>query len=368
MSKGTRIKQAGKPVDDPVTMFLNGRTYSGWENLSIDKSLTALSGAFQMSLVDRWKPDQKPWIVKPGQEIHIHFGKDQIMTGFIDSLDAASSAGSRTIAISGRDRTGDLVDCSIISATGEYKNLSLEQLAVEFVKPFFNGRLKVFNYSGDTEKFSTFAVKQGETVFEALGRGAKLRGVLITTDGFGNLIILKKGQTTASSDLVSGENIKSSSASYDFTERFSKYIVKGQSKGSESFNSESATAIKAESTDEGISRYRPTIIIGEGGMTQASAQKRANWEATFRAAEAVKASVTVQGWRQGNGSLWQLNQLIRVTDGNIGLKRQKMLVESLNFSKSAGGTLTTFGLVRPDAFDLQKNLKKEKDPTNDMGW
>jgi prophage tail gpP-like protein len=64
----------------------------------------------------------------------------------------------------------------------------------------------------------------------------------------------------------------------------------------------------------------------------------------------VSAEITVAGWRQGDGSLWQPNQLVAVYAPWLGLDRD-LLVSSVEFASDAhAGTTTTLQLVHPDAY------------------
>ncbi|WP_434081686.1 phage baseplate assembly protein [Escherichia coli] len=54
-----------------------------------------------------------------------------------------------------------------------------------------------------------------------------------------------------------------------------------------------------------------------GQATGAGCIARADFEARQRAARTDETTYVVQGWRQGNGTLWQPNQLVQTVRGYI---------------------------------------------------
>jgi prophage tail gpP-like protein len=90
-------------------------------------------------------------------------------------------------------------------------------------------------------------------------------------------------------------------------------------------------------------------------------KKRAQWEATVRAARAVSVQVTVQGWRQGNGELWPVNALVNVDLPWLRLSGD-MLISELTHTLDESGTRTQLTLRRPDAFIPQPATPADADP------
>lgn len=349
-------------IDDAATFYVNNKVYEGFKNIRLSRNLLSLTGAFEITLTDKWRAEKEDYDIKTGDRIHCHLGNNPLYEGYIDRLSISFNSSSRNLTISGRDRTSDLVDCSVIGPF-EFNKLDFLAIAKQLVEPF---GLKVISNVFVGEKFSKFTIKQGETVFEVLERAAKERDLLLMSTTHGNLLIDKKGSTRASSELVEGINVLSAGAEFDNSERFSEYHIKGQQSGLIGELTD-ATESEAKSTDDGILRYRPTLIIAENSVNKESAQKRANWESTFRAANATKVSVAVQGWRQKDKSLWATNQIVHVDIRSLGLKTD-MLISKVKFDQSANGRRTELELIRKDAFDFKKEIKKDDDPLDQLGW
>lgn len=348
-----------------VELLVGGTPYKGWESVSITKNLDSVSGSFSVAVMDRWRELVESWGIKPGDECSVTIGGEVVITGWVDGIDTDFDKESRSITVKGRDKTCDLVDCSIITKTSQLKNKTLTDIATELCSPF---SISVTAETDVGKPFEKWDITQGETVFDNLNKAAKLRGVLLTSDERGNLKIVRAGSEMATDALVQGENILSASASYDDTQRFSEYVVKGQKKGDDKVNGKEAAHNKDQATDAGVSRYRPMLLTSEGSSDKETVKGRAEWEATTRAAKAFKMDATVVGWRQSSGTLWKVNQKVQVTCGFAGVIND-LLISGITYEKSeAQGTVCRMELVRPDAFKPEPEVKEQSDPSKKIGW
>ncbi len=339
-----------------VELAVNGKRYEGWKDVTIKRSIKALSGVFNLSITDRWSGQFQPWIVKPGDECVLTIDGSPVITGFVDTASPSYDESTRTIAISGRDKTADFVDCSIDTKQNQYLNVSLKRIAEIFAKPF--GLSVVFEAPvGAT--FSQFTINQGETAFEALERAARQRGVLLTTDGKGNILVTTPGRSRASNGLEQGKNIKSASATFDHTERFSSYKVKGNSSNIEDeIDVGDVFSVQATATDPVVKRFRPMVLVNDNITTPSGARTRARWEATVRAARASKFSVGLQGWNQLDGSLWRPNQIVILKSPWLGADGEYLITDvTLSLNDTAGST-ASLALEGAESYKPEPFLEK----------
>ena len=181
----------------------------------------------------------------------------------------------------------------------------------------------------------------------------------------GNIAIVRKGSSRAVTELHEGVNVISGSVDFDNTDRFNKYVCKGQTGGTDEFSGVDAASPVAEALDNGVERYRPTIVLAETSVDSGKAQERANWEATTRAAKASEVNLRVQGWRQENGTLWTPNLIVRCRCPFLFVDKD-LLIVSVTYIKNNSGTLCDMKLMRKDAFDPKPVLPKEDDPLADI--
>jgi len=102
------------------------------------------------------------------------------------------------------------------------------------------------------------------------------------------------------------------------------------------------------------------VISAEGSATGATAKKRAEWEAANRLARAVSVNVEIQGWRQGDGTLWRDNLIVPFRNDFFGIK-QDMLISSISYKQSPNETTASLELTRKDAFVAQPEVPASDD-------
>lgn len=357
--RSVNVSEKGRTVEDAVTVFAAGKVYDGWEDLKIVKQVNSVASSFEMQLTDRWAEGQETWSLKPGEKIHIHIGKRSALSGYIDSVDASISAQARTITISGRSKTSDLVDCSV-EGPAEYLGLNLKEIAEKVCAPF---GIVVSFQTEIGEPFEKITLQNGETAFALLERLSKQRRVLLYPDAEGRLIFASQGVAKAATALIVGVNVLKANSKHDFSDRFSKYTTKGQNIGFFG-EGEDVTAPVGEATDDAISRYRPLVILSENPTDTGASENRAAFEAHYRAAKSQTATVEVVGAFEAPDVLWDINRIISCDLGPVGLRRN-MLIDKVEFNKGNGGTRTVLTLVRQDAYNFSsKKVKKE----SDLSW
>jgi prophage tail gpP-like protein len=240
-----------------------------------------------------------------------------------------------------------LVDCSVNRADWEYNGKDIFDFIAIIAADFDISIDTSEDLPSPPRKLS---LEPGETAFDAIDRACRIAAVLPISDGQGGLILTRTGSTKATTALVEGQNILSASADYDSSNRFATYLVLGQQAGWENLNGESASSVKASATDQNVRRTARTLVVRpDGNTTVEHAKKRAQWEATVRAARADSISVTVQGWTQGDGSLWPINALVTMRSPLLGIDGQ-LLITQATYSIDDGGTTTQLTLRRPDAY------------------
>lgn len=203
----------------------------------------------------------------------------------------------------------------------------------------------------DTGKaLPSFALQEGETVFDAIERAARIRALLLVSDGKGALVITRAGTSRVATPLVLGQNVLAARAALDMRDRYSTYTIKGQAPGNDNFWGKSAAQIKAQATDPGVTRHRPLIITNDAPDLAATLTQRAQWEANVRAARSHEIEFTVQGWRHAGG-LWRPNMLVPVRADALRLDAD-LLISSVTFSLDEQGSTTVLRMTRADAFTV----------------
>lgn len=332
---------------DSAFLKINDKIFGGWKSFTISQSIETIAGSFRLAVTDKWSDQKDPWPILPGDKCSVFIGEDKLITGYVDSVDTTLSANDRTITISGRDMTADLVDCSIDYAGGEIYNTKLEKICEKLFKPF---GINVIAKTSTGTAITMARITNGESVFELVEKKAREKGLLFLVNSEGGVDISAPGSDYASTALIQGVNLLSCQASFDYKDRFSVYKVKAQN-GFEGSGTNGFTTL-GKASDAGVSRYRPLVINGETILDIAGAKKRAEYEAIVRASRSMKVNCSVQGFRQyPDGPLWKLNQLVRFDAPLIGVESTELLISSLEYTlDDNSGSVTSIGLMRKDAF------------------
>lgn len=340
---------------DEVVLTVGGRHYAGWEDVGITRSIEQLAGTFSLAVSDRWPGQSVRRPITAGQSASVSVNGESVITGYIDDVSSSIGGDSHQIGVSGRDVSGDLVDCS--AAIASYHQRNLLQLARSVCDPF---GIQVMALTDVGQAFENWTIQPGESVHETLRRAAGHRGVLLTSDGRGCLLIARAGTARAPAALVEGENILSASVSRSMRDRYSEYQVIGQTAGTDQWSGEVAAQVEARARDAGVGRYRLLIISAEDQAHQP--QVRADFAKNVRIGKSAPATVTVQGWGE-QGRLWHPNTRVELHAPSLDIHRE-MLIASVSFRKGERGTTTELKLALPGAYDLLP-IPEKPDPVGE---
>jgi prophage tail gpP-like protein len=335
------------PEFSTLTMTVAGQSYGGWKAARIRTSIETLAGGFSVTASERWPQDAGAKRIRTGDAVRLSIGGATVITGSIDAVRVRYDAGSHDIEFTGRDATGDLVDCSADHEPGEWRSQKLEAIAAALAAPF---GIKV-GVSADTgATFESFRLTDGETVAAAIERLCRHRGLLRVADGKGGLVLTRAGTGRAPAALVLGQNAVEASGEFDDSQRFSQYRVKGQHPTVDLQAPTQTVSPSAVVRDRGMGRHRPLIVIAEEPGDEAQYATRAQWEANMRYGKSRRATYTVPGWTAA-GTLWRPNAMVHVRDDFVGID-EEMLIVGVDFSLDEQGSRTAISVARRQAFEL----------------
>ncbi|MBI1407291.1 MAG: hypothetical protein GC145_14345 [Caulobacter sp.] len=327
---------------DDINLKVVGQALRGWKSVSVTRGIDALAGPFSLGLSHRWPGAPADWGIQGDDACEVLIGDEKVMTGWIDTPVHSIDPRRHPFTVSGAAKTVDLIDCSAIHTPGSWKNRKLEQIAADLTAPF---GIKVKAVASTGAAFPTFALQQGEKVFDAINRMARQRGVTAVTTIDGDLEFIQPGKTAAGYSLIEGENFEVATFTDNRTQRFSEYLLKG-------YSADGKTRPKATAKDEGVRRHRPLLIVHDDDSTPGNLSDRAKYEATRRAGEGKELVVTVSSWRARNGQLYAPDRLVPVKAPSIGVEGE-LLIKSVTYLRDAvSGTRAELMLSPKEAFSL----------------
>ena len=160
-----------------------------------------------------------------------------------------------------------------------------------------------------------------------------------------------------------GENILRASGEFSMRERFSDYVVQAQQTGWDGNSGAASAHVIARSKDEGVARYRPTVVLADGPNTKADAKRRADWQRNTSWGRGQGLIYTVNGWRHADG-LWAPNRLVRVVDPWLGIDGDRLIM-SVQLMLDEQGSRTELRVMPREAADLVKLPDPKK---SSEGW
>lgn len=366
-----------------LRLRVGGHEYVGWKDIAVTTGLDSIAGRFSLSVSERWSLNGQRWTIREDDACAVAIDDTTLITGYVDRRRMALAVGEHSFGVEGRDVTGNLVDCSAVLKQWEFANMPVLDLCRLVAKPFgitvslqpglvdkaigtatptrgtakpraggspsgvgSAGRAHAQELGHPNAKFT---INPGDSAWEVIDRSCRMVGVLAVSDGLGGVLLTRAGSLRATTALVEGENILQASADYDNSRRYREYLVRGQASTSILGDAQVAAGVSGSAQDLGAREGRVLLIRPEGQVTTAFARRRAEWEATTRAARSSEIDVVVQGWTQGDGALWPLNALVDVRLPSLHVDAEMLIVQR-TFRKSDAGTLTQLHLMRGDAF------------------
>lgn len=334
-----------------LTITVNGQAFSGWQDVAVSRSIEQMADAFNLSYIDVTGFNTKPLAIYEGDPCTIKIDGEIIITGFVDDSERGYTASSSTMRVSGRSKICDVIDCAAIYKSGEWFNTAALDIVLAIIKPFgLTVRVADADLGPPIRKF---AIQDGETAGSAIDRVCKMRGVLVTSDTQGNIVLTRVGSLRSSTKLQRGVNILTGSYRGSWKERFSEYTIKTQAQGDDEYSDYAVASIKRSVKDTLINRYRPTVIMADNEDSGKELEQRASWERNVRAGRSRSLEYSVQGWRDDDGKLWSPNTLVTIDDDYLRL-RDELLITSVAYGRSLqSGTTTQLTLAPRVAYDVQ---------------
>lgn len=407
-----------------IRIEIDGKKFDTWESGEVTRDLKDFAGTFSFTFRDSERSlntfsfaTSIPPIyhLRPGSSVKIYVCDELVLVGYIENVNVDIDEKSSSVAISGKDKAGDLIDCAAApNGPAEFNNVRLEDAAKRIAEPY---GLKVRSEVDTGEVFGRYGIDMAETGLSALEKGARQRQVLLLSDGVGGLVITRTGDRRAPADLTLPGNVMSSSGNYTHKNRHSKTIVRGQhekasgkrksgsldetanpltvarksdngganlqaggapidpkdrqqGKGYATEVERYGTSATGEYCDDEIKRYRPKVHLARTKGNKKDCCCEAEWRSRSARGQSEEISYTVAGFK-ANDQLWRVNEMVYVSD-SFQLVERDMLISRVSFSEDDSGQITELTVTSPEAFDNKpvkdrrrnKKGKKKKGATD----
>ncbi len=339
-----------------IKIIRNGVAIQGWKSVSVGLSLSTLCNGFNLSQFVADNFDSP--VLFPGDEVRIEVDGELLIEGFVDKMESSFSTGSHDISISGREKTCDLVDCSLKEFGLSWKNKTAEQIIKSVCDCF--GLLFQSNGVKTDGPIAKFCPDPGCTGADIISDVCRQKCVVCTSAGDGIVKLVNDDFDYAEDFIRQGVNVVSANVTFDNSERYSDYVVL--------CSSDPKTKRRGEGFDGEITRNRCLVVVDESYGTVDSANQKASFEALSRSARSTTLNVSMVGWKRSNGKLWRPGVLVDVLiPAFFGKSVQTLLVNSVELSYDSSGSVVDLELVRKDYYS-QPPKKKVKSKGKADPW
>ena len=335
------------------SLTLGGSRYTGWLDVRVSRGLDQFAHSFELRYLDRWVEENSPPAIRTGDACSVSFGTHKLVTGFVDARTWDAGADGATFEASGRSRTADLVDCSIVH-NGVWRNKSLFAIVSDLARPFGIDVSADPEVRADAYRFPRFEFDDGDTPYDAIDRLCRARGCVPITLADGSLS-LRRISKTAGLRIVRLDlgAVRQRTLQEQTQDRFSVYVLKGlTARASADENPRSSALQKFSSSDSQIRRYRPKVITSDSHAKLSELRDQASWERNTRAGQSERVSYTVHGALAPDGKPWEPAMLVSVEDRQMGVS--EVLLASLVEAQCTGeDVFTRIELARVEAYSMQ---------------
>jgi prophage tail gpP-like protein len=326
--------------EEVVTVVVGGVKYRSWKSVDVRASMGTAARSFTLEAAAEIATPETAWLFQAGKAVEIYANDDLLLRGYVDRFRPTLHATKAGFTITGRSKSGDIVDSAALHPTGEFRRRTAAEIGAELAR-----RYGVEVRTDQQLERGDYRLTPGETVFRAVERIVRPDGLSVMGEADGNVLITKAGSKRMAGGLVEGENVISIEADHNWANRFRRTIVRAQRPSDAGAEN---TEIEESEEDEGVDRERTTVVVAEDDLDRPRARRRARSRRDRSQGEALKATATVQGFRDAAGKVFEPNRLIW-TESPYVLVVQDMLIETVNFKQSEGGSIATLGLVDPKA-------------------
>lgn len=356
-------------TDDARTTELEG-----WTEVRVSRGVETAASDFEVS-VSTPDPDQaqaRAVPIKPAARVRILLGGEPVLDGYVDDVKQSYGPTRHRVAVSGRSRTQDLVDCSVLLDGGELRQQSPLSIARQLAAPYsvdvrlgqpaLNARLEGgLPVVPGLDPVPRFDVESGEKVADTIEKLASMRGLLVTDDVDGALVLTAAPEAPdAIQPIVSKPgNVKTGQGRFDVSERYTEYRCRGQRAGGDLDFGDVVVTPEGRAADPSLDRLIPfgrdrvRVVEADEGATPQTCRQRAVYEAATRAGQSTALTYTVRGWRDQAGRLWRPNTLVWVDDETLRV-RAEMLVVELTYQRGEKGSETELQLAPPQGYRLRE--------------
>jgi len=374
-----------------ITLEINGTQYDAFESIKVNRRIDSICGSFQF--ISPIKDNLEEFPFPLDSSVVVKINETPVITGYIEKFNFNYSAtGSDHITISGRDKTADIVDSTLDSSVEYQAPISLKQI-VQLVLADIGAfdinvktNVEIKNFSKDDvindvtagidgilTSQGTVSARYGQNAFKFIEHYARKRQILITTDGQGNVLLIRSSKTPIQTRLINVKNsphgnIKSASFDRNNSKRYGAYTFRAPPNASaenmdeftKNFLNGTDVSMSYTVFDTDIRQSRTLNKIASHVATLKDLKERVKWEKEIRRVNSFNYTIKVPEFlAQEDGLIWQPNMLVAIIDDFTGYDDFGLIKSVTYEADTTNGRITTLNIVQKDAYTLEEERPQE---------
>lgn len=361
-----------------LSASINGVRYERFISYRVSRSIEDGASVFELTIPFFF--DQQ-LDFRPSYEVVLYIGKEKIFTGIIEKMTGTETRSERSVTISGRDSSRNLIDQTLGSKL-EFKGPTKFDTVIKKVNALINSTQKVINKTGENFTFATDEQISGATtdkVFDFIEKLARSKECFLSSDTEGNLLITRAEKKPGLNnvkllsyaiDPQGYNNVLESGFTNDISERYGVYRVHAQGNpvgASKNLTAKQISSRSAKAFDPEIDQSRVLDLQAEAETASINdLKRRAQWEATVRKARSLEYNCKIKD-HHINKTLLTTNMVVEVINQSFGIE-QPLLVKDITYVLDRKeGASTDLTLISPDAYKAEPLSLKESRKSGGRG-
>jgi prophage tail gpP-like protein len=344
-------------VSELAVLEINGKLYQDWETVSVvhqKQKNPFFSYRFTCSEAMPLAKNFGVLQIKPGDTCQVTLAGQQAVFGYVNTRQVFYDSKRHYVEIQGSSSVAGLAYSSAISKTMESKNVTAEQYIKSLLKPV-GINLKVEGGQLPQTKFDRLSIAHGTTILEAIEHPLRMLGNFPLTSNTKGDLVVSAGTTGKGGDFVEGKNILEG-REIIYNEGMATHIYPvAQNPGTDKKSMvqvASAPFLKQNFDGLGlISRFLPAVIPTElPAQAKTQLASRASTDNSLMNGDRVTLFITVQGWLNPSGKLWDIQGTYSVKSPMLLMKGdEKLQAYAITFSQDNERGSRTLLELRNDA-------------------
>lgn len=347
--------------EELAILTVGGMKFQDWETVMVRHCLYEVPWYHFRFTCSEGMPLAKNWAamrIMPGMECTVTLAGILAISGMVSTRQVFVDAKRHHIEIQGNNMTASLAAASVISKTGEWKDVTYKKFAEDVIKPF---GFKLVEEGGTIPavKFPRISIPPGTSAIDALDIPLRSLGSVKLTSNASSDVVAAVGPNGSSDTVYEGElgrpsYLEAREIIYNLGMAKGIYGI-GQKPGS---NDEWGAKVASvpflgNSFSESLAgKYSPQALPLEvPAWSKDHLKGRTGADRDWQSEDQVTVYATVQGWLRPSGGLWQRNQVVRVVSPMLVMKGEiPFTAKSVVFTQdNQSGTRTTLELCNPAA-------------------